>query len=64
LRRTIMSGMMGHSLAEDLAVVNNTLSTWSTRSVRKIFYSRNHRLILLITVLTAQIWDLRMLPSY
>jgi hypothetical protein len=33
---TIMSGMMGHSLAEDLAVVNNTLSTWSRRSVRMI----------------------------
>lgn len=29
LRRIIMSGMMGHSLDEDLAVVNNTLITWS-----------------------------------
>jgi hypothetical protein len=36
LRRTIMSGMMGRSLAEDLAVVNNTLTTWSPRSVRMI----------------------------
>lgn len=34
LRRTIMSGMMGHPLAEDLAVVNNKLTTWSQRSVR------------------------------
>ena len=63
LRRTIMSGMMGHPLAEDLAVVNNTLSTWSPRSVRMIPYSRYRRLIL-ITALTAQIWDLRMLLSY
>ncbi|KAI0280295.1 hypothetical protein BGY98DRAFT_1076449 [Russula aff. rugulosa BPL654] len=29
LRRTIMSGMIGHPLAEDLAVVNNKLTTWS-----------------------------------
>ena len=28
-----MSGMMGRSLAEDLSVVNNTLSTWSQWSV-------------------------------
>jgi hypothetical protein len=33
-----MSGMMGLALAEDLAVVNNTLSTWSARSVRMILY--------------------------
>ena len=63
LRRTIMSGMMGHPLAEDLAVVNNTLSTWSPRSVRMIPYFRYRRLIL-ITALPAQIWGLRMLLSY
>jgi hypothetical protein len=64
LRRTIMSGMMGRSLAEDVAVVNNTLSTWSARSVRMILYSRYRRLIILITALTAQIWDRRMRVSY
>jgi hypothetical protein len=36
LRTTIMSGMMGHPLAEDLAVFNNTLSTWSQRFVRSL----------------------------
>jgi hypothetical protein len=38
-----MSGMMGRPLAEDLAVVNNTLSTWSLRSVRMTLYSRYRR---------------------
>jgi hypothetical protein len=51
LRRTIMSGMMGRPLAEDLAVVNNTLTTWSQRSVRMILYSRYRRLTILITML-------------
>jgi hypothetical protein len=61
LRRTIMSGMMGRSLAEDLAVVNNTLTAWSRRSVHVVplsppHHSHNHS--------TAQIWDLRMPLSY
>jgi hypothetical protein len=50
LRRAIMSGMMGRSLAEGLAVVNNTLTSWPQRSVRMVLYSR-HRFIVLITVL-------------
>ena len=45
-----MSGMMGRPLAEDLAVVNNTLTTWSQRSVRMILYSRYCRLTVLITM--------------
>jgi hypothetical protein len=52
LKRNIMSGMMGRSLVEDLAVINNTLTTWSQRSVCMILYSRYCRLIMVhITVL-------------
>lgn len=46
-----MSGMMGRSLAEDLAVVNNTLITWSRRLVHMKLYILHQRLIFLITVL-------------
>jgi hypothetical protein len=39
LRSIILSGMESHPLGEDLAVVNNTLSVWSTRSVRLLHSS-------------------------
>ena len=43
-----MSGLMGRSLAEDLAIVNNTITAWSQRSVRMIRY---RSFIILMTVL-------------
>ena len=33
LQRIILSSMQDHPLAEDLSVVNNTLTIWSPRSV-------------------------------
>lgn len=46
-----MSGMMGRPLAEDLAVANGTLTTWSQRSVPLIVHSRYRHLTILITML-------------
>ena len=62
LQRIIMSGVQDHSLAEDLSVVNNTLTIWSPRSVclppppLVTLTSRSHN--------TAPIWEPRMLLSY
>jgi hypothetical protein len=46
-----MSGLMRRSLAEDVTAVNNTLITWSQRSVRMILCSSHRRLIIITTVL-------------
>ena len=48
LQTIILSGMESHPLAEGLVVANNTLTTWSTRSVWLVLSLRSHHLIVLI----------------
>lgn len=48
LQTIILSGMASHPLAEGLVVANNTLTTWSARSVCLVLSLRSHHLIVLI----------------